>query len=204
MLDLVRDYYDEKLSAFGPTPRGVDWNGNESQFKRFEALCSMLPRAISSEFSIDDYGCGYGAFAQYLDASGFTHVDYLGIDISCAMVAEAVNVNPGRRFVVGRESPRVADYAVASGIFNVALDADRTVWQNHILGTLDLINAATTKGFAFNCLTSFSDKAKMKPHLYYGDPNFLLRHCMKNYSAQASLLQDYGLYEFTIRVKKTP
>jgi hypothetical protein len=105
---------------------------------------------------------------------------------------------------VGRESQRVADYAVASGIFNVALDSDRIVWQDHVLRTLDLINSATAKGFAFNCLTSYSDKSKMRPHLYYGDPNFLLQYCMQNYSAQASLLNDYGLYEFTICVKKTP
>jgi SAM-dependent methyltransferase len=202
MLDSVRDYYDEKLSAFGPTPRGVDWNGRESQFKRFEALCSILPRAPSSEFSIDDYGCGYGAFAQHLDTSGFSRVDYLGIDVSSAMVAEAIKENPDRRFVVGRESPRVADYAVASGIFNVALDADRIAWQEHVLQTLDLVNAATVKGFAFNCLTTYSDIDKRRPHLYYGDPCFFLQYCMQNYSTQASLLHDYGLYEFTILVRK--
>jgi SAM-dependent methyltransferase len=202
MLDSVRDYYEEKLSAFGPTPRGVDWNGNESQFTRFEALSSLLPGVITSEFSLDDYGCGYGAFAKHLHASGFTHVDYLGIDVSSAMVAEASKANPDQRFVVGKQSPRVADYAVASGIFNVALDADRTTWQEYVLRTLDEINAATLRGFAFNCLTAYSDKDKMRPHLYYGDPCFFLQHCMMNYSTQAALLHDYGLYEFTILVKK--
>ena len=55
-----------------------------------------------------------------------TEVDYLGVDISPEMVAKAEELHrgrPGCRFLTGERADRVADFAVASGIFNVKLSA---------------------------------------------------------------------------------
>ena len=103
---------------------------------------------------------------------------------------------------MGSRSPRVADYAVASGIFNVAPDQERAAWEQHIVDTLDAMHVATKRGFAFNCLTTYSDAEYCRPHLYYGDPCFFFDHCKRRYSRQVALLHDYGLYEFTIIVRK--
>ena len=42
----------------------------------------------------------------------------------------------------------------------------------------------------------------MRADLYYGDPCFFFDHCKTRYSKQVGLLHDYGLYEFTILVRK--
>jgi hypothetical protein len=42
----------------------------------------------------------------------------------------------------------------------------------------------------------------MKPHLYYADPCDLFDLCKRRFSPQVTLLHDYGLYEFTILVRK--
>ena len=42
----------------------------------------------------------------------------------------------------------------------------------------------------------------MRPYLYYADPLFLFDYCKKKYSKSVALLHDYGLYEFTILVRK--
>ncbi len=55
---------------------------------------------------------------------------------------------------------------------------------------------------AFNLLTSYSDKDMMRPDLYYGDPLFYFDYCKRNFSQNVALLHDYGLFEFTILVKK--
>ena len=34
----VIDYYDKKIKEYGPTSKGVDWNGEESQYLRFNIL----------------------------------------------------------------------------------------------------------------------------------------------------------------------
>jgi SAM-dependent methyltransferase len=201
LLDPIKDYYEAKLAQHGATPNGVDWNGEASQRVRFQSLSQVIARVPGDSFSIDDYGCGYGAYLGYLNERGW-QPDYLGLDVSPEMVAAGAQQYPQGAFAVGNTSPRVADYAVASGIFNVALDMDREAWLRYILDTLDAMHAATTRGFSFNCLTSYSDAEFMRPHLYYGDPCFFFDHCKRRYSRQVALLHDYGLYGFTITVRK--
>ncbi|MFX7953370.1 class I SAM-dependent methyltransferase, partial [Acinetobacter baumannii] len=57
-------------------------------------------------------------------------------------------------------------------------------------------------GFSFNCLTSYSDEDRKRDYLYYADPCQLFDLCKRRYSRQVALLHDYGLYEFTILVRK--
>jgi hypothetical protein len=42
----------------------------------------------------------------------------------------------------------------------------------------------------------------MRPDLYYGDPCALFDHCKRRYARNVAVLHDYGLYEFTILVRK--
>jgi SAM-dependent methyltransferase len=202
LLNAVREYYEAKLRDHGATPLGVDWNGETSQRVRFNELSKVIVEPGVEVFSVDDYGCGYGAYLDYLHERGFKHLDYFGLDISAGMVNEARRLHTQGAFEVGSTSPRVADYAVTSGIFNVALDQERASWEQYIRDTLDAMHAATRRGFAFNCLTSYSDAEYRRPYLYYGDPSFFFDHCKRRYSRQVALLHDYGLYEFTIIVRK--
>jgi SAM-dependent methyltransferase len=201
-LDEIGRYYSEKLAAHGATPRGVDWNGPESQRLRFDQLARICE--ADARFSLNDIGCGYGALLDYLGAIG-KECDYLGVDISQAMVAKAGELHRGRRgcrFVAGERADRAADYSVASGIFNVRLAASNEAWLAHVLRTLDQIDAGSRRGFAFNCLTRYSDPDRMQDYLYYADPGALFDHCKTRYSKNVALLHDYGLYEFTLLVRK--
>ena len=60
----VAEYYTSKLAQHGETPRGVDWNGEQSQMLRFEQLSKIVD--TSTQFSINDLGCGYGALYDFL------------------------------------------------------------------------------------------------------------------------------------------
>ncbi|WP_235627845.1 class I SAM-dependent methyltransferase [Mycobacterium tuberculosis] len=135
-------------------------------------------------FSINDLGCGYGALLDYLDARGFK-TDYTGIDVSPEMVRAAALRFEGRAnadFICAARIDREADYSVASGIFNVRLKSLDTEWCAHIEATLDMLNAASRRGFSFNCLTSYSDASKMRDDLYYADPCALFDLCKRRYS----------------------
>ena len=192
-------YYSEKLAAHGASPQGVDWNGAESQRLRFDQLARVI--GAETDFQINDLGCGYGAFLDYLGR----RCDYLGVDISEAMIAKAAALHAGQagcRFLAGQRADRQADYTVASGIFSVRLSASDREWQAHLLKTLDEMDAGSRRGFAFNCLTSYSDAGRMQEYLYYADPRVLFDHCKTRYSKNVALLHDYGLYEFTILVRK--
>jgi len=77
-------------------------------------------------------------------------------------------------------------------------------WREHLQTTLDILDCTSTKAFAFNCLTSYSDAEKKRDYLYYADPCMLFDLCKRRYSRHVALLHDYGLYEFTVLVKKQP
>jgi SAM-dependent methyltransferase len=192
-------YYGEKLAAHGASPRGVDWNSSAAQQLRFTQLVRICD--ADARFSLNDIGCGYGALLDHLSGLG-KECDYLGVDISEAMIAKAGALHPGSRFAVGERAGRVADYSMASGIFSVRLSAGDDVWLAHIVRTLDQLDAESRRGFAFNCLTRYSDPNLMRQDLYYADPARLFDHCKTRFSRNVALLHDYGLYEFTILVRK--
>jgi SAM-dependent methyltransferase len=197
----ARDYYEHKLRAHGATPAGVDWNSQESQELRF-ALLAHLWRE-EADASILDYGCGYGALADYLRARGHRGA-YIGYDVSQAMAEAAdrrVTSFTGCRVTGRREDLVPADYAVASGVFNVKQDADDEAWRTYIWETVADLAALGSRGFAFNALTSYSDDDKRRPDLYYADPLEAFDRCKRTYSRFVTLLHDYPLYEFTLIVR---
>ncbi len=204
LIEGVAQYYSEKLAAHGQTPRGVDWNGEASQRLRF----SQLAKVIASDaevFSLTDLGCGYGALLDDLLAR-YPGVSYLGVDISSAMIDAARSLHaelPNARFICAAEPDAASDYTVASGIFNVRLTWTDAAWLEYLSATLEVMDRRSTRGFAFNCLTSYSDRDKMRDDLYYADPCRLFDLCKRRYSRDVALLHDYGLYEFTILVRKT-
>ncbi|MBT9463718.1 class I SAM-dependent methyltransferase [Hydrogenophaga sp.] len=203
LLDEVATYYAEKLAKHGDTPRGVDWNGEESQMVRFEQLCKIIDLKTPN-FSLNDLGCGYGALFDFL-SDKYPLCSYLGVDVSVEMTlaAQLRNATSHKaRFITASRPDVISDYGVASGIFNVRLKRTNAEWHDYLQATLDEIDRTSRLGFSFNCLTSYSDADKKRDYLYYADPCQLFDLCKRRYSRQVALLHDYGLYEFTILVRK--
>jgi hypothetical protein len=73
-----------------------------------------------------------------------------------------------------------------------------------ILQTLQQMNRLAIKGFSFDMLTGYSDAERMaqRPDLFYADPLFFFDLCKRNFSRNVALLHDYGLYDFTLLVRK--
>jgi len=198
----VAKYYSSKLAEHGPTPKGVDWNSGESQGIRFEQLTKVIDRP--GNFSLNDLGCGYGALYDYLRTK-YKDIYYTGCDISKHMIDAAnsrITDKTNTKYLVSSTPPHIADYGIASGIFNVKLKRTDDEWCEYIKMTIDILDRTSRLGFSFNCLTSYSDPALMRRYLYYADPLPLFNHCKQKYSRNVALLHDYGLYEFTILVRK--
>ena len=203
LLEAAGRYYTARLREHGRTHWGVDWNSVEGQELRFKQLTRVFVNG-NSHFSINDFGCGYGALYEYLAGKEY-QFEYSGFDISAEMIESAEEVLKERKGVslhVGHIPKILADYSVGSGIFHVKQDAPDEIWLEYILSTLDSMNIHSRRGFAFNCLTSYSDPHKMRGNLYYANPQTIFDYCMRKYSRHVALLHDYGLYEFTILVRK--
>ncbi len=202
ILSQTRQYYDKKLDVYGPSPKGVDWNSAESQELRFEQLLKICD--TSSPFSLNDYGCGYGALAAYMAEQDY-RFEYNGFDLSVQMI-DAARKEYGDfghcQFSSNEGSLGVADYTVASGIFNVKLQTSDEGWKEYVRHTLAKMAELSRKGFAFNALTKYSDPEFMRDDLFYADSLFMFDYCKRNFSRFVAVLHDYPLYEFTILVKK--
>lgn len=199
----VEKYYSEKVDIHGPTPNGVDWNGEDSQNERFRQITKIFH--TNKIDSVLDYGCGYGALLDFCEKNNFFIQNYIGYDLSEKMIQAArEKFAPGKpeAVFISSEPREVVEYTVSSGIFNVSLNSSINEWESYIERTLVSMDQLSTKGFSFNCLTSYSDEHKKKKHLYYANPSFWFDYCKRKFSRNVALLHDYDLYEFTILVRK--
>lgn len=198
----IDNYYTDKVKIHGATPKGVDWNGEESQNIRFEQLSKVIKK---DDFSIADIGCGYGKYSEHLSLN-YLNYAYYGYDLSKEMIDNAKKIYNDKNIkflhVDNLDKVLNVDYSIASGIFSVKMQHIESQWLSYILDTLEKINDKSKEGFSFNMLTKYSDKEYMRDDLYYADPLFFFDYCKRNFSKNISLNHDYDLYEFTIIVRK--
>ncbi len=194
----VAEYYTEKFEEFGATPQGVDWNSDTSQLIRFEQLARIFPK--TEEFSVLDYGCGYGAFFQFL-SKNFSNFRYLGYDFVEASIEQAklsYQEDSRARFQTSPPVGESFDYSVASGIFGVKGSTPELEWRDYVAHEIDTLASYAKVGFGFNMLTLFSHPERKREALYYADPCEYFTLLKSKYARDVALLHDYELFEFTL------
>jgi hypothetical protein len=132
-------------------------------------------------------------------------VDYLGVDLSEAMVTQARRLWAHRvdlRFVHSANIPRRADYSVASGVFNVQLQHARYDWEAFIASTLEQMNRSSALGFAVNFLKEAVGGRPAKVGLYTTSPERWATHCAACFGVEAEVVDGYGLHEFTLLMRR--
>jgi len=201
-LDPIKGYFQHKLATFGTTPRGADWNSEQAQEMRFNQLIKIINP--SRKYTLLDYGSGFGSLYTYLKKLDH-QLEYYGFDIVESMVSQGNQLHkndPDCHFIsMENEIPEV-DYSIVSGTFNIKLDVSTENWTDYVIQALNSMNRISHKGLAFNMLTKYSDLEYMRSNLYYADPCFFFDYCKRNFAKDVALLHDYGLYDFTIHVRK--
>ncbi len=203
--ETARTYYSEKLRLHGATARGVDWPSAASQYLRFVQLLRVCD--FSRPFSINDFGCGYGALLEYFEfRRPGVAIRYHGIDISPPMIEAAQRIwkhNTLATFSIGSECPDVADYSFASGVFNVRLDCATEAWEAYIESILIDLHAKSRLGFSVNFMLPL--EASDEQSLYRTRPDRWLDF-LKALGCATEQVSDYGLREFTLlaRIPSNP
>jgi SAM-dependent methyltransferase len=199
-----RAYFEDKISKHGPVPQGVDFNGPEAQSIRF----AQLTRIVDPEghFSLIDYGCGYGALLAHMREQdwSFTYWGYDELDVMIAAARTQFGESDHVRFTTDLSTIPECDYLIAGSIFNIKFDVPDGTWRDHTLTVLSRMNSLCTCAMSFDILTSYSDpdRMAMRPDLYFADPLFYFDFCKRTFAPDVALLHDYGLYDFTILVRK--
>jgi SAM-dependent methyltransferase len=206
VLSDVEAYYSARVAKHGATPLGVDWSCWATQNLRFVQLLKLCD--FSGPFVLNDIGCGYGALAAYLAMRHpAAEIDYLGVDLSQAMVRRARRrfAGPGRRFAVATSSPRVADYSVASGVMNVTLGHPREVWEDVVATILRDMRRASRRGFSINFkdapANSIDDADDLADGLYRTTPQRWIDFCESELGCSVETIDGYGMREFTLLIR---
>lgn len=201
-----RQYFNDKIDLHGAVPQGVDYNGPDAQWIRFQQLVRVIDPA--RRFDVIDYGCGYGGLLTFLQGTGWDF-QYHGYDMLEKMIeaARAAHGQVGNAdFTSAEDSLEPSDYVIAGAIFNNKFEAQADAWQGHTMRVLEKLNELCRSGLAFNMLSVYSDPDRMaqRPDLYFADPLVYFDFCKRNFSRDVALLHDYGLHDFTIIVRKEP
>ena len=194
----VEAYYGARVAKYGATPRGVDWSCQATQSLRFVQLLRICD--FAGPFALNDVGCGYGALCAFLDLRyPDSRVDYLGVDLSRAMVSRARRRfrRAGRRFAVGKASPRLADYSVASGVMNVNVGYSRAVWEDFIAAMLQDMRRTSRLGFSVNFMSDVVAAPEAPDYLpatlYRTSPERWIPYCEDALGCSVETLDNYGM-----------
>lgn len=201
----IKDYFSMRFSEHGQEAAGVDWNSAYAQETRFEQLAKVIQP--DQPFTVLDFGCGYGAMAEWFRRTGLNFEHYYGYDIVEASLIsgrQKYQDDPAVSFCASLDEIPVCDYLVASGVFNIKMNAEYEKWTDYVIASLEDFNKKTSRGFSVNFLTSYSDADRMaeRPDLYYADPCRIFDYCRRYFSRNVALLHDYKIWDFTILVRK--
>ena len=191
----VREYYQDALIKHGPTPKGVDWNGSESQYLRFQIQHDMVEHLLSYNTKVLDYGCGYGEFANFLLESNF-HGSYTGIDL----VSDSINFAkkrfanyPNFNFTNKIKAASRFDIIFSSGVFNV-YPSDPDIWLNSYIKNCLLEMSILSDLIVVNFLRP--NPTKPSPNLFFPSQEEIESILPRNFHV-TSIKDEYGLWEWT-------
>lgn len=202
----IADYYAQRVRRFGSTPLGVDWSCIASQELRFVQILKVCD--FTASLSLNDVGCGYGALVGYLlKRHAEADIDYLGIDLVKSMQNRASQLWREQRwasFTTDSSIPRIADYCVASGVFNVKLQQSTRDWERFVAATLSGMHHASRMGFAVNFMLENSNSSYNNSceGLYKSKPEKWAGYCEREFGSSVTLIEGYGQPEFTLLVRR--
>jgi trans-aconitate methyltransferase len=171
------------------------------RFIQLLRLCSF-----EAAFSLNDVGCGYGALRGFLrQRHRLARIDYLGVDLSQAMIDSARSRwghVPQTRFEAASALLRMADYSIASGLFNVRLHHADTDWERWVAHTLQSLHAASQIGFAVNFLAPPQTGEASPQELYRPTIEQWKSYCESDLHSTVEPITGYGMREYTLLVRR--
>lgn len=204
---IIQAHYEQRLAEHGPTHRGVDWPNAQDLQTRFEVMLGVV-RAGDENASLLDLGCGIGLLRDHvLACPQHRTLQYAGMDISQAMIQQAVAKHPDARFRVQDilQNPledNCADYIVMNGVLTEKLSLSQEAMVTFAHRFLAAAFKGCRIGMAFNVMNHHVDWKR--DDLFHWPLDSCAAFLVRQLSRHVAIRMDYGLYEYTVYVYKTP
>ncbi|MHA1569636.1 MAG: class I SAM-dependent methyltransferase [Alphaproteobacteria bacterium] len=203
-------HYEACLRAHGATAKGVDWPDEADLGVRFDVMLDGWPTAQSNgaERRLLDLGCGPGLLVDHLDRTGRAGLyRYTGIDVSTAMIRAARERWPGRRFehrdiLADPVPPESFDWGIMNGVLTVRRGVPQATMAEFARHLIAAAFAACRVGIAVNVMSPHVDWTR--PDLFHWPIDDAVGFATDKLTRHVALRGDYGLYEYTLFLYRTP
>jgi SAM-dependent methyltransferase len=197
----IQKHYSKLVHKYGDSAPGVQWRDRETQERRLEILTEVGDVRFAK---VLDFGCGVGHLLSFMRNQFGFKGEYIGYDLSAAMIAAAINKFPDAKFeqrdVLAEGLSEDFDYILISGVFNNRV-SDGWGLMTKLLSTLF---PHARKAMAFNALSSYVDYCDSE--LFYVEPERVFHFCKEHLSPCVSLRHDYLIkagvvpFEFSVYI----
>lgn len=167
----INNLYKKNFRKYGESHKSVFWNSQFNQFKRYEEILELIIKkeGIENKTEISDVGCGYGALYKLLNKENkFKTIIYSGIDINKEFINFCKNKFNKKLFFCTPFPPKMVDYCIMSGTYNLTKTNNVNLWENYIYNNLIQCSKKVKKGLVFNL--QFSKTAKIHNNIFYCEP----------------------------------
>lgn len=203
--EIVR-HYERCLETHGAGARAVDWKDKTAARIRYAVMADLFTYEADA-ISVLDFGCGLGAFKDYLDEVHGPAIVYEGLDLSPEFAARARERHPDITIhcldVLKDDSALPSyDYAVLNGIFTRRAPLSHGDMLDYLGRLAGVVWRHCRRGLAFNVMSHAVDWKG--GDLFHPGPTELADVIAANLSPHFTLCNDYGLYECTCYVYREP
>jgi SAM-dependent methyltransferase len=202
----IVSYCEEWLKKHGDNALGVGWPRGDAQV-RYRVMMDLI-RPSFSAVTMLDFGCGASHLYQFILDNGIEQVRYSGLDLSDQFLQLSKRKFPSVPYYrvdvldpLATELPSF-DYIVMNGIFNYKGALSHEDMFAYLRDLVRRISEKAAIGIAFNVMTKQVDWER--DDLFHLPVDRLLTFLSRDVSRHVVIRHDYGLYEYTVYVYKSP
>lgn len=205
-LEIVR-HYEACLQQHGDSHLGVDWPNKKDTFLRYKVMLDVIRETKETPVSLLDFGCGTSHLYEYMQRGIYPKVEYIGLDISPEYVKVAKAKYPHIAYhcldiLADEEAMPEVDYVVMNGVFTEKRGLTFEEMWTYCQQMLMTIFPYVRHGMAFNVMSRHVDWER--DDLFHLSIDLLATFLKEKLSRHWVLRHEYGLYEYTVYVYRTP
>ena len=205
---VLATHYENVFAEFGDTFRGADWPVEVDLLKRYEVMLGVIPKDVAGQrTTLLDFGCGSALLKDHLIKTKRDWIQYSGMDVSESCIKTASEKHPDCTFyhnniLTNKPVIHPFDYIVMNGVLTekVSLSQEQMLQfaEKMLLGVFEMCG----KGMAFNVMSKIVDWER--DDLFHLSMDRMSELVGRKLSRHFVVRHDYGLYEYTVYIYRTP